>query len=195
MGSPDPAPEHNTTTTTATSTMSRVTAISCLLASNLATSLASVAVGLGQINPDNSGECLDPDTGLAHPLGSSWAVAGCGEASCDLRQGTVFMSYSYCGATHAEEGCYLKRDVLMPYPYCCPRSFCPTNTFTDIISNSLDTVLGNDPEEELQMAADSSLQQAGAVLQYEALDTADTADSADYYDWDQIFADYSRGAF
>ena len=44
-----------------------------------------------------------------------------------------------CGATHAEEGCYLKRDVLMPYPYCCPRSFCPTNTFTDIISNSLDT--------------------------------------------------------
>ena len=60
------------------------------------------------------------------------------------------------------------------------------------------SVLGNDPEEELQMAADSSLQQAGAVLQYEALDTADTADSADaadYYDWDQIFADYSRGAF
>ena len=44
-----------------------------------------------------------------------------------------------CGATHAEEGCYLKRDVLMPYPYCCPRSFCPTNSFTDIISNSLDT--------------------------------------------------------
>ena len=34
-----------------TTTMSRVTAISCLLASNLATSLASVAVGLGQINP------------------------------------------------------------------------------------------------------------------------------------------------
>ena len=31
--------------------MSRVSAISCLLASNLATSLASVAVGLGQINP------------------------------------------------------------------------------------------------------------------------------------------------
>ena len=51
------------------------------------------------------------------------------------------------------------------------------------------------PEEELQMAADSSVQGAGAVLQYEALDTADTADTADYYDWDQIFADYSRGAF
>ena len=57
------------------------------------------------------------------------------------------------------------------------------------------SVLGNDPEEELQMAADSSLQQPGAVLQYEALDTADSADTADYYDWDQIFADYSRGAF
>ena len=57
------------------------------------------------------------------------------------------------------------------------------------------SVLGNDPEEELQMAADSSVQGAGAVLQYEALDTADTADTADYYDWDQIFADHSRGAF
>ena len=34
-----------------TTNMSRVSAISCLLASNLATSLASVAVGLGQINP------------------------------------------------------------------------------------------------------------------------------------------------
>jgi len=45
------------------------------------------------------------------------------------------------------------------------------------------------PEERM------SLQQPGAVLQYEALDTADTADTADYYDWDQIFADYSRGAF
>ena len=41
--------QHNNTTTT--TTMSRVSAISCLLASNLATSLASVAVGLGQINP------------------------------------------------------------------------------------------------------------------------------------------------
>ena len=41
------------------------------------------------------------------------------------------------------------------------------------------SVLGNDPEEELQMAADSSVQGAGTVLQYEALDTADTADTAD----------------
>ena len=37
-----------------TTTMSRVSAISCLLASNLATSLASVAVGLGQINPGDT---------------------------------------------------------------------------------------------------------------------------------------------
>merc|ERR1711884_798527 len=31
------------------------------------------------------------------------------------------------------------------YPYCCPRSFCPTKTtnfFEDIISNSIDMVLG-----------------------------------------------------
>lgn len=89
------------------------TLISSLLFTNLASTMASVAVGLGQINPGkqkrnswsfllyiilfcsgNPSECIDPDTGLSHPLGSSWGVAGCGQASCDLRQGTVFMSYS-----------------------------------------------------------------------------------------------------
>merc|ERR1712012_429728 len=78
---------------------------------------AAVAVGLGQLNPDNSGECLDPDTGLSHGLGSPWSVSGCGEAKCDLRQGTVFISYSYC--------CNVQQDSFMPYPYCCPRSICP----------------------------------------------------------------------
>ena len=39
----------------------------------------------------------------------------------------------------AEQGCYIKQDTQLAYPYCCPRSFCPTNSFTDIISNSLDT--------------------------------------------------------
>ena len=43
---------------------------------------------------DNSGECLDPETGLSHALGAPWSVSGCGEARCDLRQGTVFISYS-----------------------------------------------------------------------------------------------------
>ena len=41
----------------------------------------------------------------------------------------------------AEQGCYIKQDTQLAYPYCCPRSFCPTKTtnfFEDIISNSLD---------------------------------------------------------
>ena len=42
---------NNNNNTNINNNMSRVSAISCLLASNLATSLASVAVGLGQINP------------------------------------------------------------------------------------------------------------------------------------------------
>merc|ERR1711915_745800 len=121
-------------------------------------------------------------------LGSSWAVSGCGEARCDLRRGTVYLSYSYCGATHAEDGCFLKRDVLMPYPYCCPRSFCPTTTFNDIISNSLEAVFGDNGEEELQMAAntvDQGLQSPNIdVVQY----TADIDNGVQYddYDWDKI---------
>ena len=104
---------HRATKKTAIMSSVSSTLISSLLLTNLATTMASVAVGLGQINPGkketkrksyvstlyvicpgNPSECIDPDTGLSHPLGSSWGVAGCGQASCDLRQGTVFMSYS-----------------------------------------------------------------------------------------------------
>jgi len=173
------------------------TLISSLLFTNMASTMASVAVGLGQINPGNPSECIDPDTGLSHPLGSSWGVAGCGQASCDLRQGTVYMSYSYCGAVGtAEQGCYIKQDTQLAYPYCCPRSFCPTKTtnfFEDIISNSLDMVLGGGDSdvEELQMAANSiPVSQAGVnVVQYEVDMQRDTADYGNY-DWDRIFAEY-----
>jgi len=128
-----------TLTRTTTIKMSVSTIISCFLfSSQFLSTFASVAVGYAKLNPDNPNECVDPDTGVGHRLGTSWSVSGCGEARCDLRHGTVYISYSYCGAVHAEDGCYLKRDILMPYPYCCPRSFCPTNTLTDIISNSID---------------------------------------------------------
>merc|ERR1712209_250258 len=128
-----------TRTTRTTIKMSVSTIISCFLfSSQFLSTFASVAVGYAKLNPDNPNECVDPDTGVGHRLGTSWSVSGCGEARCDLRHGTVYISYSYCGAVHAEDGCYLKRDVLMAYPYCCPRSFCPTNTLTDIISNSID---------------------------------------------------------
>jgi len=153
----------------------------------------SVAVGLGTLNPDNPSECIDPDTGLSHRLGTSWGVSGCGEARCDVRHGTVYISYSVCGATTAEPGCFLKKDVLMPYPYCCPRSFCPTNTFEDIISNSIDMVFGNDGEEELQMAAanvaDNTVRlSSNNLVQYEA--DLDNNVEYDDYNWDKIFAQY-----
>ena len=41
------------------------------------------------------GECLEPDTGVSHPLGVTWSLlTECGEARCDARHGTVFISYS-----------------------------------------------------------------------------------------------------
>merc|ERR1712227_211792 len=186
-----------TRTTRTTIKMSVSTIISCFLfSSQFLSTFASVAVGYAKLNPDNPNECVDPDTGVGHRLGTSWSVSGCGEARCDLRHGTVYISYSYCGAVHAEDGCYLKRDVLMPYPYCCPRSFCPTNTLTDIISNSIDAVFGmKSDEDELQMAAGSvhdtriTPDNNENILQYEA--TLDNnVDYADDYDWDKIFAQY-----
>ena len=95
---------------------------------------------------------------------------------------------------YAEPGCYVHRDVLSSYPYCCPRSICPTNTFNDIISNSLDAVLGNslDPEdEELQMAANSKseVRVSSPAMVYDT-DMNTKEDNFDYYDWDSIFAQY-----
>merc|ERR1711988_1139998 len=60
----------------------------------------------------------------------------------------------------------IKQDTQLAYPYCCPRSFCPTKTtnfFEDIISNSIDMVLGGGDSdvEELQMAAASCARQPG----------------------------------
>ena len=115
----------------------------------------------------------------------------------------------------AEQGCYIKQDTQLAYPYCCPRSFCPTKTtnfFEDIISNSLDMgrlsdaaanfllyshcnflVLGGGDSdvEELQMAANNiPASQAGVnVVEYEVDMQRDTADYGNY-DWDRIFAEY-----
>ena len=110
---------------------------------------------------------------------------------------TMFPSLS-CGNVYAEPGCYVHRDVLSSYPYCCPRSICPTNTFNDIISNSLDAVLGNslDPEEEeLQMAASDSNSEVrvSSPSMFQHYDTdmnSNKEDNFDYYDWDSIFAQY-----
>ena len=68
---------------------------SCLVLASLTSTRASVAIGLGTLNPVEPGECLEPDTGVSHPLGLTWSLlAECGEARCDTRHGTVFISYS-----------------------------------------------------------------------------------------------------
>merc|ERR1712012_1425728 len=110
MGSPSLTFTKPTTTNCKKMFSSNLLLSSLLLSTMMMSTHAAVAVGLGQLNPDNSGECLDPDTGLSHDLGSPWSVSGCGEAKCDLRQGTVFISYSYCGNVYAEPGCYVQQD-------------------------------------------------------------------------------------
>ena len=80
----------------------------------------------------------------------------------------------------------------MPYPYCCPRSICPSNTFTDIISNSIDNILGNEQEEELQMQENNRnevmVSSPDTSVNYDM--DMENREQFDYYDWDSIFAQY-----
>merc|ERR1711915_539134 len=127
----------------------RLVAFVLILAVNLQTSLGSVAIGVGTRNPANANECLDPDTGLNHTIGTAWKLPGiCGEAHCELRGENVYISYAFCGSAYAEHPCYLTAEPELPYPYCCPRSFCPSDL--DIATNEIDTEYYDD---ELQMAA------------------------------------------
>ena len=77
----------------------------------------------------------------------------------------------------------------MPYPYCCPRSFCPSRRITDIFSNSLES---DYQEEELQMAAndlEGSKVMVAAPAQYEV--GLESQDYEDYsYNWDKLFAGF-----
>merc|ERR1712154_640815 len=130
--------------------VSNVPLATLLLLVRLETILASVAVGVGSLNPENSSECLDPDTGLSHTLGTPWSILGlCGQAQCELRGEAVFISYSFCGNANAEYPCYLSSEPSLPYPFCCPRSHCPSDL--DLHTNEIDT----DYEDELQMAANN----------------------------------------
>merc|ERR1712128_207037 len=142
---------------------------SCIIAANLRTSLGSVAIGAGTRNPENANECLDPDTGLNHTIGAAWSLPGvCGEAHCEVRGESIYISYAFCGSAHAEYPCYLSAETDLPYPYCCPRSFCPSNL--DIETNEIDTDYYDD---ELQMAA---------------IDIDNSYDSEEYQiDWDTLF--------
>merc|ERR1712215_396087 len=126
-----------TNRTTTTKMISQIT-LSCILAANLGTSLASVAIGAGTRNPGNVNECLDPDTGLNHTIGQPWSLPGvCGEAHCEVRGENIYISYAFCGSAHAEYPCYLSAETDLPYPYCCPRSYCPADI--DIRTNQINT--------------------------------------------------------
>merc|ERR1712079_168677 len=127
----------------------RFVAFVLILAVNLQSSFGSVAVGVGTRNPADANECLDPDTGLNHTLGTAWRLPGiCGEAHCEIRAENIYISYSFCGSAREEHPCYLTAETELPYPYCCPRSFCPRDK--DLATNEIDTEYY---DEELQMAA------------------------------------------
>merc|ERR1712215_185637 len=105
----------NTTNRTTTTTMISQITLSCILAANLGTSLASVAIGAGTRNPGNVNECLDPDTGLNHTIGQPWSLPGvCGEAHCEVRGENIYISYAFCGSAHAEYPCYLSAETDLP---------------------------------------------------------------------------------
>eukprot|EP00091_Calanus_sinicus_P000017 TRINITY_DN0_c1881_g1_i1.p1 TRINITY_DN0_c1881_g1~~TRINITY_DN0_c1881_g1_i1.p1 ORF type:complete len:109 (-),score=22.87 TRINITY_DN0_c1881_g1_i1:198-524(-) len=96
-------------------TSKSIITFSCLLLTNIKTSLGSVAIGAGTRNPENANECLDPDTGLNHTIGAAWSLPGvCGEAHCEERGDNIYISYSFCGPAHAEYPCYLSAETELP---------------------------------------------------------------------------------
>ena len=222
-----PSPANTAHLLIATPNMSAKTSLaSSLLLTNLATSLASVAIGLGRLDPGRSifsslsvltfspQWILTPawTQTLASP--TPWDVPGASRPPVARPSVTSVTGPSSsptpskaqswplplvshltfsCGAASAGEGCYLKRDLSMPYPYCCPRSFCPSNRINDIFSNSVEGDYSY-PEEELQMAAsqeEASRSLVPAPAQYEV-----GLDSEEYdyyhYDWDKIFGGFFK---
>jgi len=180
--------------------------ISLLLVAHLRTSLGSVAIGAGTLNPENANECIDPDTGLNHTIGEAWRLPGvCGEAHCELKGGNVYISYAFCGSANAEYPCYLVAQTELPYPYCCPRSFCPRDL--DIQTNEIGLDYYDD---ELQMAAndignvvsvkapegfknyDSDVYNKDEnVVSYDVAMDNNSYNSEEYQiDWDTLFAEY-----
>jgi len=160
------------------------------------TASAAVAIGVGEINPANPGECLDPDTGNNHTLGVAWNIGSvCGQAHCELRGDQVYISYAFCGSADAEPPCYLTAtDLSLPYPYCCPRGVCPSRI--DVHTNEINT---EDYDDDLDMAAATfnsqliarlapptgfSRVQPNSLEQESELVTYDTADQDDDdYSW------------
>merc|ERR1712215_115336 len=202
---PNRANSANTTNRTTTTIMISQITLSCILAANLGTSLASVAIGAGTRNPGNVNECLDPDTGLNHTIGKPWSLPGvCGEAHCEVRGENIYISYAFCGSAHAEYPCYLSAETDLPYPYCCPRSYCPADI--DIHTNQINT---DYYDEELQMAANDignfvSVEAPEGFKNYDSdaedfstnnenivsydVDMDDSYNSEDYQiDWDTLF--------
>merc|ERR1711915_424496 len=135
--------------TAITMSFNQIIPFALILAVNPQSSLGSVAVGVGTRNPADATECLDPDTGLNHTIGTAWRLPGiCGEAHCETRGENIYISYAFCGSAYAEYPCFLTAEAELPYPYCCPRSFCPTDL--DISTNEINT---DNCDDELQMAA------------------------------------------
>merc|ERR1712079_95291 len=188
----------------------RFVAFVLILAVNLQTSLGSVAIGVGTRNPANANECLDPDTGLNHTIGTAWRLPGiCGEAHCEARGENIYISYAFCGSAYAEYPCFLTAEAELPYPYCCPRSFCPTDL--DISTNEIDI---DNYDDELQMAAnditdvvivrapesfnnfDSDTKSLSSshenAVNYD-VDMSDADDAEEYQvDWDTLFGAVER---
>merc|ERR1712228_819168 len=122
------------------------------------------------------------------------------ERLIELRGENVYISYAFCGSAYAEHPCYLTAEPELPYPYCCPRSFCPRDL--DIATNEIDTEYYDD---ELQMAAndisnsvriqapdsfkkhDSDIKSHENVVSYN-VDMKNSFEDEEYQlDWDSLF--------
>merc|ERR1712098_424637 len=121
--------------------------------------------------------------------GAPWSLPGvCGEAHCEVRGENVYISYAFCGSAHAEYPCYLSADTTLPYPYCCPRSYCPTNL--DIETNDISNFVSVEAPEGFKnydSDADDFSTNNDNIVSYDV--DMDTNYSSEEYqiDWDTLF--------
>nr|XP_045618779.1 uncharacterized protein LOC123770711 [Procambarus clarkii] len=96
-----------------------------LLMALVACSLAAVAIGISDINPEYPNMCWVAKANKAYPPGTQWQEPHCTRAACTKNRSRLTIEYATCGVMgDAPLGCRKVQNLSLPYPHCCPDLSC-----------------------------------------------------------------------
>jgi hypothetical protein len=104
---------------------------------------AFASMGLEIVEPveGHPNQCFVKENKAFYDVNESWQLKECGIGSCstmNIRGKQRFLiSYTGCGAVHAEPPCYIRENKNLSYPDCCPDIVCPEFEETDQTENRL----------------------------------------------------------